>query len=86
MLTRWIDLCLRHRPVVLVATLVGVAVGAVSLQRLPLDAFPDTTPPLVQINATAAALSPVEIERQLTIPIEQAIAGLPQLREVRSLS
>lgn len=86
MLTRWIDLCLRHRPVVLVATLVLIGVGAVSLQRLPFDAFPDTTPPLVQINASAPALSPLEIERQLTIPIEQAIAGLPRLGEVRSLS
>jgi len=86
MLTRWIDLCLRHRPVVLLATIVLVGVGVASLQRLPFDAFPDTTPPLVQINATAPALSPLEIERQLTIPIEQAIAGLPRLREVRSLS
>jgi cobalt-zinc-cadmium resistance protein CzcA len=86
MLTRWIDLCLRHRPVVLVATIVLVGIGVASLQRLPFDAFPDTTPPLVQINAAAPALSPLEIERQLTIPIEQAIAGLPRLREVRSLS
>jgi cobalt-zinc-cadmium resistance protein CzcA len=39
-----------------------------------------------QINTVAPALSPLEIERQITFPIEQAISGLPKLHEVRSLS
>lgn len=86
MLTRLIDLCLRHRPVVLLATLVLVVVGVASFRRLPFDAFPDTTPVQVQVNATAPALSPVEVERQITFPVEQAISGLPGLAEVRSVS
>ena len=86
MLTRLIDLCLRYRPVVLVATGILVAVGVASVRELPFDAFPDTTPVLVQVNTTAPALSPVEVERQITFPIEQAISGLPGLVEVRSLS
>ncbi|MGB1015864.1 MAG: efflux RND transporter permease subunit, partial [Nannocystaceae bacterium] len=86
MLTRLIDLCLRYRPVVLVVTLVLVLVGLVSLSRLPFDAFPDTTPVQVQVNATAPALSPTEVERQITFPVEQAISGLPGLVEVRSIS
>jgi len=86
MLTRLIDLCLRHRPIVLLATAVLVVVGLASLQRLPFDAFPDTTPVQVQVNTPAPALSPLEIERQISFPVEQAISGLPGLVEVRSIS
>lgn len=86
MLTGLIDLCLRYRPVVLIATAVLALVGASSLSDLPLDAFPDTTPVQVQVNTTAPELSPVEVERQITFVAEQAISGLPGLVEVRSLS
>ncbi|MCP4589158.1 MAG: efflux RND transporter permease subunit, partial [bacterium] len=86
MLTRLIDLCLRYRPIVLLSTAVLALVGALSLSRLPFDAFPDTTPVQVQVNTTAPALSPLEVERQITFPIEQAISGLPGLTEVRSIS
>ena len=86
MLTSLIDLCLRHRPVVLLATLILAAVGVASFRQLPFDAFPDTTSVQVQINTTATALSPLEVERQITSPIEQGIAGLPGLTEVRSMS
>jgi cobalt-zinc-cadmium resistance protein CzcA len=86
MLTRLIDLCLEHRPVVLLATAVLALVGLSSLSQLPFDAFPDTTPVQVQVNTNAPALSPVEVERQITFPVEQAISGLPGLMEVRSVS
>ena len=86
MLTRLIDLCLRHRPIVLLATVLLIVVGLASFQKLPFDAFPDTTPVQVQVNTTAPALSPLEVERQITFPIEQSISGLPGLTEVRSLS
>jgi heavy metal efflux system protein len=86
MLTALIDLCLRHRPIVLLATVVLIAAGLASFQRLPFDAFPDTTPVQVQVNTTAPALSPLEVERQITFPIEQSISGLPGLTQVRSIS
>ncbi len=86
MLTRLIDLCLRYRPIVLLATMVLALVGLSSLSRLPFDAFPDTTPVQVQVNTTSPALSPLEVERQITFPVEQAISGLPGLTEVRSIS
>ena len=86
MLTRLIDLCLRYRPLVLLAAALSAAVGLASFQELPLDAFPDTTPVQVQINSAAPALSPLEVERQITFPVEQAISGLPGLDEVRSTS
>jgi heavy metal efflux system protein len=80
---RW---SLRHRAVVVIAwTLLAIA-GVLAWFRLPLDAFPDTTPVQVQVNTTAPALSPEEVERQITWPVEQVLSGLPELAEVRSLS
>ncbi len=86
MLTRIIDLSLRHRWVVLVGALALVVSGLLSFRALPMDAFPDSTPVQVQVNAVAPALTPLEVERQLTFPIEQALSGLPGLAEVRSMS
>lgn len=86
MLTKTIDWSLHHRWVVLAAALALVVVGALAFRSLPIDAFPDTTPVQVQVNAVAPALTPIEIERQLTIPMEQALAGLPRLDEMRSIS
>lgn len=86
MLTRILEWSLRHRAIVLIAWL-GIAVaGVLSALRLPLDAYPDTTPVQVQINTVAPALGPLEIERQITTPIEWSISGLPSLQEVRSIS
>ena len=86
MLNWLIDFSLRNRAVVLVAVLGVIVAGAFSLQFLSVDAFPDTTPVMVQINTVAPSLSPEEVERQLTFPIEQAIAGLPGLEKLRSIS
>ena len=86
MLNRLIDLSLRHRGVVLLASAILVVAGLVSFKHLPFDAYPDTTPVQVTVNAVAPALSPLEVERQITFPLEQAIGGLPGLTEVRSVS
>jgi len=86
MLSAVITWSLRNRLVVILAWL-GIAIaGVVSYLRLPIDAFPDTTPVQVQINTVAPALTPLEIERQITARVEQGISGLPDLTEVRSLS
>src|SRR6201984_664206 len=69
--------------VVLVAAALS---GAWSLTKLPIDAVPDVTNVQVQINALAPALSPVEIEKQVTFPIETALAGTPGLETTRSFS
>ncbi|WP_141323044.1 efflux RND transporter permease subunit [Myxococcus sp. AB025B] len=86
MLTRIIDGSLEHRGAVLLGTVALVISGLLAFRALPLDAFPDTTPTQVQVNTVAPALSPVEVERQLTIPLEQQLAGLPHLEELRSIS
>ena len=86
MLNKIIEFSLNNRLVVIVLTLALVAVGVISFVRLPMDAFPDTTPVQVQINTNAPSLSPLEIEQQITFPVELAISGLPGLQTVRSLS
>src|SRR5262245_38770828 len=77
---------LRNRFLVIIGSLAFVIWGAYSLAHLPIDAFPDTTPVQVQINTVAPALSAVEIEQQVTLPVEAAISGLPGLVDVRSIS
>ena len=86
MLSRIIDLSLRYRLAVFVATGLLITLGLTSLAKLPFDAFPDTTPVQVSVNAVAPSLSPLEVERQITFPLEQVIGGLPGLEQVRSVS
>ena len=77
---------LRHRLIVVVCWLVVAATGVASFLHLPLEAFPDTTPVQVQINTTAPALGPLEVERQITARLERGITGLQGLVELRSIS
>ncbi|GMU83749.1 MAG: hypothetical protein AMXMBFR47_36190 [Planctomycetota bacterium] len=86
MLNALITWSLRHRFLVIAITLAIAIAGVYSAVHLPVDAFPDTTPVQVQINTVAPALSPLEIEQQITFPVEQAISGLKGLEEVRSAS
>jgi len=86
MLEQLISAALQRRWAVLVGMLVLGIAGFLSLRALNVDAFPDTTPVQVQINAYATSLVPEEIERQITFPIEMAMSGLPGLEEVRSIS
>jgi cobalt-zinc-cadmium resistance protein CzcA len=86
MLNGIISWSLNHRLFVLAAVTLCAGFGAYSLQQLPIDAFPDTTPVQVQINTAAPALTPEEVEAQITRPVEQAISGLAGLESVRSIS
>jgi cobalt-zinc-cadmium resistance protein CzcA len=86
MLNRIIELSLQNRLLVCALALICVVLGAISLSRLPIDAFPDTTPVQVQVNAEAPALSPEEVEQQVTVPLELQVSGLPGLVNVRSIS
>jgi cobalt-zinc-cadmium resistance protein CzcA len=86
MLNAVIAWSLQHRFIVILGSVALIAGGLYSLSRLPIDAFPDTTPVQVQINTVAPALGPLEIEQQITFPVEAAIGGLPGLAEVRSIS
>src|SRR5262245_11375459 len=85
-LNRLIEFSLRNRVIVILGVIAAAAGGSVSLRHLDVDAFPDTTPVQVQINSTAPALGPEEVERQITFPIEQALGGLRGLQQMRSIS
>jgi cobalt-zinc-cadmium resistance protein CzcA len=86
MLNWIIDFSLRNRAIVLVLVGVVIVTGAWSLRYTNIDAFPDTTPVMVQVNTNAPSLSPEEVERQITFPVEQSISGLPGLEQLRSVS
>jgi heavy metal efflux system protein len=82
-LVRW---SLRNRPIVLFATLLFALLGVKAAFELPIDAVPDLTNVQVQIITPAPALSPVEVEQYVSVPVERAMAGLPRSTEVRSVS
>lgn len=86
MLAKVIEFSIRQRVLVLLATLALVGLGVYSFTKLPIDAVPDITNVQVQINTNVPALSPVEIEQQVTFPIEWAMGGLPNIDYVRSIS
>ncbi len=86
LLSKLLAFSVAHRWFVLVVTLAIGAFGVYNFNRLPIDAVPDITNVQVQINTPVKALSPVEVERQVTFPIEWAMGGIPKLTQVRSLS
>src|ERR1700693_3791649 len=79
-------LSVRRRWYVLLFTLAAAVSGAWALTVLPIDAVPDITNVQVQVNAFAPALSPLEVEKQVTFPIEVALSGSPGLERTWSFS
>lgn len=77
---------LKNRAVVLLATALLAVFGVRAALRLPVDAMPDITNVQVQIITSAPALSPVEVEQYVSIPVERAMAGVPHSSQVRSIS
>src|SRR5262245_30871280 len=86
LLERLLAFSVRHRWLVVALTLSVGALGVYNFGRLPIDAVPDITNVQVQINTPVKALSPVEVERRITFPIEWAMGGIPNVEQVRSLS
>ena len=81
MVARIFDFALRQRVLVLLGVAALAAAGLWSAVRLPIDAVPDITNNQIQINVLYPSLSPVEIEKQVTFPIETALAGIPGQRQ-----
>lgn len=86
MFERLIQFAIEQRIVVMLAVLLMVGLGIASYQKLPIDAVPDITNVQVQINTAAPGFSPLETEQRITFAIETAMAGLPGLKQTRSLS
>jgi len=86
MIARIVTWAVEKRWLVLLLTTIAAVIGSFSLYRLPIDAVPDITNNQVQINVRAPALSPELVEKQVSFPIETALAGIPGLEHTRSLS
>ncbi len=81
-----IDFALKNRLLIIVLSLFIVAGGYFSYKQLPIDAFPDVSPSLVQVFTQTEGLAPEEVEKYVTFPIETAMNGLPNLKSIRSVS
>ena len=77
---------LRNRLFVLVAAAILVVYGALTLQRLPVDVFPDLNKPVITLMTEAEGLAPEEVEHLVSFPIETAMNGMPGVTRVRSVS
>lgn len=86
MLGRLVELSLRYKVLVLIAFAVVALLGWQSLRKLPIDAFPDVTPVQVNVYTEAPGLAAEDVEQLLTTPVESALAGLPGVEQIRSVS
>ena len=86
MLNSIVDISLRYKVLVLVGFLLVVAFGVQAFRTVPVDAFPDVTPVQVNIYTESAGLAAEDVEKLLTFPVETAVAGLPGVEEIRSVS
>jgi len=85
-MNRIIDFVLRNRLLIVVLAIIVMVAGYMSYKQLPIDAFPDVSPVLVQVFTQTEGLGPEEIEKYVTYPVETAMNGLPNLDLIRSVS
>ncbi len=85
-MNRWIDISLNNPLLVLTLAVLLMAAGYFSYRQLPVDAFPDVSPSLVQVFTETEGLAPEEIEKYVTFPVEAAMNGLPGVEKIRSVS
>ncbi|MDW8019450.1 MAG: CusA/CzcA family heavy metal efflux RND transporter [Chloroherpetonaceae bacterium] len=86
MLNRLIEFSLKERLAMAGMLIILAAFGLYALQKIPIDSLPDVTNNQVQVLTEARGLSPVEVEKLVTVPIETALNGLPKMLELRSIS
>ena len=86
LMNRTVASSLRQRVLVVLMTLVLAGVGARSLDRLPVDAYPDLSPPMVEIITQWPGHAAEEVERLITVPVEIGMNGIPQTAKIRSIS
>lgn len=86
MIEKLTDMALRNRLLIIALGILTVAAGYYSYTRLPIDAFPDVSPNLVQVFTVTEGLAPEEIEKYVTYPVETAMNGLPGVTKIRSVS
>ena len=77
---------LRQPLLILLVAVAIIGAGIWSLTRLPVDAYPDISPPMVEVVTQWPGHAAEEVERLITVPVENGMSGLPKLRVVRSMS
>src|SRR4249920_1507546 len=83
---RLVEIALKHRVLMLLLFVMMFAGGIFAFRQLNIEAYPDPTPPMVDVVTQSPGLSSEEIERYITIPIETQVAGLKNLRTIRTIS
>ena len=83
---RIIQFAIKNALWVMLFSVAWIAVGVLSYQKLAIDAVPDITNVQVQINSQANGFTALEVEQRITYPIENAMAGIPNLEQTRSIS
>ena len=86
MISKIIHFSLKQRLFIIMTTAIVAVLGIVAFRNLPIDVFPDPSPPLVQIYTEGHGMAPEEIERLISYPIESAMFGLPKVKNIRSIS
>jgi cobalt-zinc-cadmium resistance protein CzcA len=86
MLERLVELSLRYKVLVLIVFVVIGVLGFRAARQLPVDAFPDVTPVQVNVYTEASGLAAEDVEQLLSMPVESALAGLPKVQDIRSVS
>ena len=81
-----LEFSVRQRMLVILGSIVVTGFGVLALRQIPIDAFPDVTNVQVQVLGTAGGMSPPEVEKLVTRPLEWGMSGLPRLEEMRSVS
>jgi len=86
MINRIVAISLRQRLIVGLLTLILIGAGVRALVRLPVDAYPDLSPPMVEIITQWPGHAAEEVERLITVPVENGMNGIPREVTVRSIS
>ncbi len=86
MIHRIVEFALRQRFLILLFVVALIIGGSISFQHMPVDAYPDLSPPMVELITQWPGHAPEEVERLITIPLEVEMNGVPHMRVMRSIS
>src|ERR1700683_9308 len=86
MMNRIVTSSLRQPLLITLMTVLLIAAGSRSLDRLPVDAYPDLSPPMVEVLTQWPGRAAEEVERLITVPVEKEMNGIPKMTAIRSIS